>query len=132
MIPTHALHVGVGLEVTLSPPVLTVFEGEDTIFTCSPLIVPIAAPLLEQDGFVVTREDYPRISFVDNLSGEGNRTYTLRDVERSDNGTWFRCSVAGFPSNITTVIVYSEFNNIGTMQKINACITHKLVGGCRR
>ena len=101
--------LGVGLEVTLSPPVLTVFEGEDVKFTCSPLI-PIAVPLLEQDGFVVTSHGYPRISFSDNGWGlpEGNRTYTLRDVDRSDNGTTFRCTVAGFISNIITMTVFSE------------------------
>ena len=89
---------------------LTVFEGEDAIFTCSPLL-PIAVPLLEQDGFVVTDKDYPRISFVNNGWGlaDGNRTYTLRDVESSDNGTWFRCNVAGFLSNIITLIVYSKY-----------------------
>ena len=103
-------HLGVGLEVTLTPPVLTVFEGEDAIFTCSPLI-PIAVPLLEQDEFVVTGEGYPRISFVDNTGlgfSEGNRTYTLREVERRDNGTEFRCSVAGVQSNIVTLTVYSK------------------------
>ena len=100
------------------------FEGEDAIFTCSPLI-PIAVPLLEQDGFVVIRATHPRISFVDNGGlSEGNRTYTLREVERSDNGTWFRCSVAGFPSNNITVIVYSEFNLHVEHQDTKSCRYH--------
>ena len=90
---------------------LTVFEGEDAIFTCSPLI-PIAVPLLEQDEFIVTGDSHPRISFVDNAGRgqtEGNRTYTLRGVEKSDNGTQFRCSVAGSRSDAITLTVYSKY-----------------------
>ena len=93
---------------------LTVFEGEDAIFTCSPLI-PIAVPLLEQDEFIVTGDSHPRISFVDNAGSgqtQGNRTYTLRDVERSDNGTRFRCSVAGSRSDAITLTVYSKYRMI--------------------
>ena len=106
---THTHTLGVGLEVTLSPPELTVFEGEDAKFTCSPLI-PVAVPILEQNEFIVTKEHNPRISFTDNglSSTEANRTYTLSDVTLGDNGTRFRCSVAGFPSNTIWMSVFGE------------------------
>ena len=82
------------------------------MFSCSPLI-PSALPILEQDGFIVTRREHPRVSFIDLESGtgesnEGKRTYTLRDVSLEDNGTTFRCIIGPFVSNVLTLNVVGK------------------------
>lgn len=84
------------------------------MFSCSPL-VPIALPILERNGFVVTRQDHPRISFVDRESEDGNihsgnRTFTLRDVSlEEDDRAEFRCAVGPFLSNPLTLRVVGQW-----------------------
>ena len=95
----------------LTPPEVVVFEGGTATFTCSPYAPPETLNLIRQDATIV--QD-PRLSYRDfEVPGSffmSNRTYTLMNVEREDDGTRFRCTLSGsgIVSTETLIRVYGK------------------------
>lgn len=102
-------------DLTLQPaPDLIVFEGGSAVLACSPFLVPaslgLALGMKEQDlvvlstGSRLTYQDF----VVPNSPFLSNRTYTLRDVSRSDDRTRFVCVLGDRESNIVNLRVYGK------------------------
>ena len=94
--------------MTLSPPEVVVLEGGTATFTCFPYAPPEQLILIDQDSVIVKD---PRLTFNDFI-GEtfplSNRTYTLIDVKREDNGKQFRCVLGSAVSTETLLTVYGK------------------------
>ncbi len=93
---------GSSFSLTLAPPEVVVFEGDTATFICSPYIPPESLNLIRQNSSIVKD---PRLSHRDSMA---QRTYTLKDVRREDNGERFRCALTGIVSTETLLRVYGK------------------------
>ena len=97
-------------QVTILPADVTVIEGNDAEFTCSPLSNTTLPVLQIRPDSGSTFENIeasdPRLSFEDSDDG---RTYTYSNLQRDEDGTQFTCSVIGIPANTpVTIAVYCK------------------------
>lgn len=103
------------VNIMLMPETLTVDEGEDANFTCSPLLREGSSILNSQapgdtqpEGF--TNGD-PRIRVTDDLeldAESGERIFTWLNASRADDGRIFFCLFGEFTSNVATLRVRFE------------------------
>ena len=97
-------------QTMILPADVTVIEGSDAEFTCSPLIN-ITTPVLQirpdsGSPFENIEATDPRLSFVDSVDG---RTYSYSNLQRDEDGTQFTCSVNSFPAPTpVTITVYCK------------------------
>ena len=93
------------------PADVTVNEGNDAVFTCSPF-TSATLPVLQirpdsESTFENIEASDPRLSLEDSVDG---RTYTYSDLQRDEDGTQFTCSVNGIlANNPVTITVYCKF-----------------------
>ena len=102
--------------MTILPADVTVNEGDDAVFTCSPFNIATLPVLQIRPDSGSTFENIeasdPRLSFVDSVDG---RTYTYSDLQRGEDGTQFTCSVNGIPAD----------------DPVNITVNCKLISECR-
>ena len=86
--------------MTILPADVTVNEGDDAVFTCSPFNI-ATLPVLQirpvgGSDFINIEASDPRLSFVDSVDG---RTYTYSDLRRDEDGTQFTCTISAIPAD---------------------------------
>ena len=104
----HCTNLAGRNEIFIIPtPTIADIEGNDIQFACSPLNT-AAPPVLQINGTTVTPSSGMRLTAED--FPDANRTYTFRNIQRTEDGTTFQCFTADLllASNITTLIVYCK------------------------